>query len=259
MSLEPQDSVSVEDDHDLRSIIYPRSSSPFSRPTSGEMTVEDTLLDVVRGNLFENSDPWNTVRDRLNLPPASSRFDDRDSGELFRDLVLSQDRSGVGYVPDVEEPQHRIKFSGNSLAFSPQPPDRFDMTYLEGSRSPSNSPPRSAISSLGNDQGKEAVDVALEDHVVDEYQTVVEDSQPRTLAVIQDVKSDEIRVRPGEVSGPMEAPGPEIMALEDDKGDTAAAEYSHDCSDDMPDVRPNIRIAGPTLFFNDDPETDEEQ
>ncbi|OJT04818.1 hypothetical protein TRAPUB_4390 [Trametes pubescens] len=60
-------------------------------------TQQITLACILNGALFEDSDPWHTLDEILDLPPPPTVLRDIEPGPFC--LVSSCDRSGVGYTP----------------------------------------------------------------------------------------------------------------------------------------------------------------
>lgn len=69
-----------------------------------DIAIEDTLLSAVNGQLFENSDPWTTIKSRLDLPSShpGPSIGAGPPSPNFSELILAHDRSGVGYTPATE-------------------------------------------------------------------------------------------------------------------------------------------------------------
>lgn len=72
---------------------------------SQHICVQESLLDVVDGQLFEDSDPWKALQSRLGVQLAgSSLVDDDQKRSLSPELRGTTDRRGVGYID--EHSQH---------------------------------------------------------------------------------------------------------------------------------------------------------
>ncbi|KAI0091369.1 hypothetical protein BDY19DRAFT_991928 [Irpex rosettiformis] len=82
-------------------------SKQQSPPEEEEEAVETILLDVVEGKLFEGSNPWKAIKERLSRSPSVPGVVEgsiSDNKELFIELQTTADRRGVGF-PD-SQPRH---------------------------------------------------------------------------------------------------------------------------------------------------------
>lgn len=254
---DPQSNAHSEDDYEISSICFSRSSSESSSPA--EITVQDTLLNTVRGNLFENSDPWNAVKGRLDLLPPNLNYDNVESGDLFRDLVLNRDRSGVGYVPDTEDSQHCGDLTELTSPFVIPATERSVVTQREESRSSTADALSLVVSSgTGNMEAQDEISPLPVHCVTDNVDRLVKKSESDTLSVVSDSVMVEICAHLDEEGATPEFSAPGDIPPEDESLDKASVVYAHDRPRNMLKAGPNIWIAGPTLFFGD-VETDEEE
>ena len=81
------------------------STRPPSNATSARSTTpleERTLYDILDGKLFEDADPWNTIKERLGIYAQNSAAPTNkvsDNSDLLA-LRSASDRRGVGYYDD---------------------------------------------------------------------------------------------------------------------------------------------------------------
>ena len=83
--------------------LRPRSPSDLHSPSPppkwpSSMCMQESLLSVVNGQLFENSNPWRALQNRLGFGSLqTSRLDRDETPRLTQELRANADRSGLGY------------------------------------------------------------------------------------------------------------------------------------------------------------------